>query len=63
MKFTDVYWRVKDGILLYQASGASDITHSENEITVYAPASQVGEGNRGLGGITLTYRFFLRRKM
>lgn len=58
MKFTDGYWRVKDGILLYQASSVTGITYTDHTITVYASGTQAGEGKGGIGGITLTYTLF-----
>lgn len=58
MKFTDGYWKVQEDLLLYQAAAATDIVHDDKSIVIYAPGHQVGNGRKGLGGITLTVQYF-----
>lgn len=57
MKFTDGYWKVREGISLYQAASAGETEVGEHSVTVYAAGVQNG-GKKDLGGITLTVTFF-----
>lgn len=57
MKFTDGYWKVREGCNLYQAASAGELDVKEHSVTVYAAGLQNG-GKKDLGGITLTVTFF-----
>jgi len=56
MKFTDGFWRNRDGLEVYNANRVYDLENDENSITAYAPYFDVSNRGQTLWGPLLTYR-------
>lgn len=57
MKFTDGFWRVKEGVKLYHPTHVYDYKIDQNSITVYAPAHFITNRGQTLQGPVFTIRF------
>lgn len=57
MKFTDGFWRVKDGIRLYHPAHIYDYEISKDSTTIIAPAQFITNRGQTLQGPVFTIRF------
>jgi alpha-D-xyloside xylohydrolase len=57
MKFTDGFWRTREGVNVYNAAEVYDLETTDNSITVYAPFSHVSNRGQTLQGPLLTVIF------
>ncbi|ADQ45494.1 glycoside hydrolase family 31 [Caldicellulosiruptor kronotskyensis 2002] len=57
MKFTDGFWRVKDGIRLYHPAHVYDYEISKDSTTIIAPAQFITNRGQTLQGPVFTIRF------
>jgi len=58
MKFTDGFWRIKEGVTIYNPAEAYDISINRDSITVYAPYMQIRHRGQTLQGPLFTVRYY-----
>jgi len=57
MKFTDGFWRVKEGIRLYHPAHVYDYEIAKDTVTIFAPAQFITNRGQTLQGPVFTIRF------
>ncbi|BCS80579.1 alpha-xylosidase [Anaerocellum diazotrophicum] len=57
MKFTDGFWRVKDGVRLYHPAHVYDYEVAKDTVTIFAPAQSITNRGQTLQGPVFTVRF------
>ena len=57
MKFTNGYWRIKDGVEAHLAGGAYEMEQHGNELVVYMPEKFIGHRGDTLNTLLLTMRY------
>lgn len=55
MKFTDGYWKIREGFSVFQASDIQEVSCTEKELCFFVSGKNQG-GRKDLGGITLEVR-------